>query len=165
MNYGYSELEMLDQALSQSRLRRASTHMIKTTGRLIFPSLSKLLDKLPDDLRFAADGRAELPFRASKGAFISTQVFLARHDFYDAHLRKSYLSLAKAHHYPHFVEHLFFQKLEPLKHEKGILLRFPVNCEPVGFAGHLTKQYNSPSRLLITKARAISRVIAPNFWL
>jgi hypothetical protein len=79
-------------------------------------------------------------------------------------LRKSYQDLAKSRHYPYFVEHVFFEKLAHLKGQKDILFRFPVNCEPVGFAGHATKEYNSPSRFLLTKARAICRVIAPDFW-
>src|SRR6185369_16775019 len=36
-HYGYAELRMLDLGLEQSRLRRLTTHMIKTSGRLHFP--------------------------------------------------------------------------------------------------------------------------------
>ena len=165
MHYGYSELQMLDQALSQSQLRQQTTHMIKTTGRLIFPALPRLLDKLPTNLRLAVDARARLPFRPSEHGFISTQLFIARHDFYDDVLRKRYLQLAKENHYPFLIEHQFFDLLAHRKGEEDLLLRFPVNCEPVGFKAHAATQYNTPSRLLITKARAIARVVAPNFWL
>ncbi len=165
MHYGYSELQMIDYALGASSLRQETSHMIKITGRLIFPGLPRLLDKLPASLKIAVDARARLPFRPSERGFISTQLFVASHDFYDSGLRKAYLSLAKAHHYPHLVEHLFFEHLAHRKGERDLLLRFPVNCEPVGFMGHADKQYDSPSRFMITKARAISRVLAPNFWL
>jgi hypothetical protein len=164
MHYGYSELQMIDQGLGQSQLRQKTTHMIKATGRLIFPDLPVLLNKLPPSFRIAVDARAQLPFRRSERGFISVQLFLAQHAFYDSHLRNGYTSLTKAFHYPEMVEHLFFERLTPLKGQEGILLRFPVNCEPVGFAGHLAKQYDSPQRLLTTKARSVFRVIAPDFW-
>jgi hypothetical protein len=164
MHYGYSELMMIDQALAASQLRQETSHMIKITGRLMFPTLPRLLDHLPSNLRLAVDARSRLPFRPSEHGFISTQLFLASHDFYDATLKNGYLSLAKAHHYPHLVEHLYFERLAHLETGNGILLRFPVNCEPVGFRAHLGKEYNSPSRLLITTARALLRVITPRFW-
>jgi len=164
MHYGYSEMQMIDQALSQSRLRQQTTHIIKATGRLIFPDLPRLLNKLPGDFRVVADARARLPFRKSERGFIAVQLFLARHDFYDETLRTGYNAMTKEHHYPELLEHLFFELLTPLKGQEGILLRFPVNCEPVGFAGHLEKRYDSPRRLLTATARAVLRVIAPDFW-
>lgn len=164
MHYGYSELQMIDQALAQSTLRGKTTHIIKATGRLTFPTLPRLLNKVPDDFRIVVDARARLPFRKSEGGFISSQLFLVRHDFYDEILRKAYLALAKAHHYPALIEHLLFEVLTPLKGQKGVLLRFPVNCEPVGFAGHLEKRYDSPQRLVTTTIRSILRVVAPDFW-
>jgi hypothetical protein len=165
MHYGYSELQMIDMALSQSRLRKQTSHMIKATGRLIFPDLPKLLDHLPESFRLVVDARARLPFRKSERGFISVQLFLSQHEFYDEYLRHSYTALTPAFLYPSFVEHLFFELLTPLKGQNGILLRFPVNCEPVGFAGHLTKRYDSPQRLVAARARALLRVIAPDFWL
>jgi len=164
MHYGYSELQMIDQALTQSALRRCTTHMIKATGRLTFPRLPRLLNKLPDDFRIVVDARARLPFRKSERGFISSQLFVARHDFYDELLRTGYHALTKAYHYPEMIEHLFFELLSPLKGQKGILLRFPVNCEPVGFAGHWEKRYDSPQRLVTTTIRSILRVVAPDFW-
>jgi len=164
MHYGYSELQMIDQALAQSSLRRTTTHMIKATGRLTFPHLPRLLNQVPDDFRIVVDGRARMPFRKSERGFISAQLLLARHDFYDEVLRTGYTALAKAFHYPALVEHLFFELLTPLKGQEGVALRFPVNCEPVGFAGHHAKRYDSPQRLLITAIRSVLRVVAPNFW-
>jgi hypothetical protein len=165
MHYGYSELQMIDRALAQSTLRQNTTHLIKATGRLIFPALPRLLDKLPDSFDVAVDARASLPFRPGQGGFISVQLFLASHKFYDENLRTVYTALAPEFHYPEMLEHLFYERLTPLKGQEGILLRFPVNCEPVGHAAHLTKRYDSPGRRLTAKARAVLRVVAPEFWL
>ncbi len=165
MHYGYSELQMIDQALGQSTLRQGTTHLIKATGRLIFPSLPRLLDKLPENLQIAVDSRARLPFRPSEHGFVAVQIFVVSHQFYDENLRTGYTSLAPEFHYPEMLEHLFFERLSPLKGQDGVLLRFPVNCEPVGFAAHLTKRYDSPSRRLTAAARAVLRVVAPDFWL
>jgi hypothetical protein len=164
MHYGYSELQMIDQALAQSCLRQKTKYMIKATGRLTFPDLPRLLNKLPADFLVVVDARARLPFRKSERGFISVQLFVARHDFYDEHLRKGYHALTPEYHYPEMLEHLFFERLTPLKDQAGILLRFPVNCEPVGFAGHLTKRYDSPQRRATSTVRALLRVVAPEFW-
>src|ERR1700744_5037966 len=43
-NYGYTEMQLLDDGLAQSRLRNETTHLIKTTGRLIFPTVGQALD-------------------------------------------------------------------------------------------------------------------------
>jgi len=170
MHYGYSELQMLDDALSASRLRKTTTHMIKATGRLVFPDLPKLLDRIPGNLKVAVDSRSRLPFRPSGNGFVSLQLFVVRHDVYDEKLRASYVSLTDEEHYPHVAEHLYFELLveasrEETSRDKEILLRFPVNCEPVGFAGHSGKRYDRPSGLFIAQARAMCRLVAPNFWL
>ncbi len=164
MHYGYSELQMIDHGLEQSQFWAKATHLIKATGRLYFPDLPRLLDSVPEDFKIVVDARARLPFRPSEKGFVSAQLFLAQHEFYDSTMRKSYHSLAKEFHYPSLVEHLFFELLTPLRQQNGVLLRFPVNCEPVGFAGHLHKRYDSPGRLAAAKARSILRVVAPDFW-
>jgi hypothetical protein len=166
VHYGYAELEMLDRAFRQSELRQGTTHMIKVTGRLIFPSLPRLLDRLPQNFRFAADARRNLPFRRVVGrGFVTTMLFLARHDLFDAILRKSYDSLQPSGRYPHFLENLVYERIIPLADGKDIFLRFPINCEPVGAPAHTMGRYDSRSRLLMTTARAISRVVVPKLWL
>src|SRR5579875_540446 len=57
INYGYGEMEMLDCGLAQSELRRATTHMLKITGRLTFPTVTTLLDRLPATFDVAVDCR------------------------------------------------------------------------------------------------------------
>ncbi len=61
LHYGYAEMQMLDYALSQSRHRSITTHMIKATGRLQFPKISALLDRLPAEFDIAVDTCQGLP--------------------------------------------------------------------------------------------------------
>ena len=44
MNYGYSELGIIDHAIGASIFLREYPYFIKATGRLTFPKISKLLD-------------------------------------------------------------------------------------------------------------------------
>ena len=162
LHYGYGELAMLDLALAQSRLRLETTHMIKVTGRLLFPGLPKLLRRLPANFGLAVDARRNLPFRRSANGFIPTQLLIASHDFYDFHLRRCYRELKPQ--YPYYIENLFFDRLRAMHDVQGILWRYPVNCEPLGSAAHAHKRYDHPTRTLITMLRAFFRVVAPGFW-
>src|SRR5260221_4026412 len=62
-HYGYAELRMLDLGLQLSRLRNATTQMIKISGRFKFPSPTRLLNSLPAEFDAVADARAWLPLR------------------------------------------------------------------------------------------------------
>src|SRR6202161_727964 len=90
-NYGYTELQSLDEGLALSKLRRATTHMIKTTGRLTFPALGRALDRVtnssavPHELMI--DCRRLGLFR--RGYDARVQLFACSHSFYDRVLRQS----------------------------------------------------------------------------
>jgi hypothetical protein len=90
-HYGYAELVMLDLGLQQSRLRSLTTHMIKTSGRFWFPTLSRLLDRLPANFDVAADARdRKLLRRNNERPFITTQIILFSHRFYGQNLQRAY---------------------------------------------------------------------------
>jgi len=163
LHYGYSELLMIDQALDRSQLYPQTTHLIKATGRLLFPDLPKLLDRLPPVFDLAVDTRISLPFRASVSTFVPTQLLIASRRLYDEHLRKGYLDLRAD--YPKYIEHALYDRIKALPPSGEIILRWPVNCEPVGFAAHAAKRYDAPQRRLITYMRSAMRTIAPGFWI
>ncbi len=189
INYGYGEMEMIDHGLAQSALRNATTHMIKVTGRLRFPTLHKVLDRLPEPFDVAVECRQrgkiamgiervfKLPnrydvrqvyaslrdtFTKPDSPFTSTQAMIFSHAFYDAQLRKAYHEMRVP--YPTLIEHLICDRLMPFKGKPGILLRWPVNLEPEGFAGHAQKRYGSPQRTLIRQTRGLLRKTAPHIW-
>jgi hypothetical protein len=159
-NYGYTEMQMLDEGLALSRLRQATTHMIKVTGRLTFPALGKALDRTPKPFDLLIDCR-KLGF-PRKGYDANTQLFVCSHDFYDRVLRDSRKEMNSTD--VRLLEHLIYRKIIPYKGQPGIHLRFPSNIEPVGYSGFKSKSYNSPKSAITRGIRAVLRVVAPNYW-
>jgi len=90
-NYGYAEMQALDEGLVLSKLRRATTHMIKATGRLTFPALGKAIDSIANTdtapLELMIDCHKLGLFR--RGYDARVQLFACSHTFYDCVLRGS----------------------------------------------------------------------------
>jgi hypothetical protein len=159
-NYGYTEMEMLDEGLAVSKLRAETTHMIKVTGRLTFPSLGKALDLIPEPFELMVDCR-KLGF-PRRGYDASTQLFVCSHDFYNRELRDSHKAMNSTD--VRLLEHLIFRKVIPFKGRSGYYLRFPCNVEPVGYSGFKSRSYNSPKTAITRAIRGVLRVLAPNYW-
>jgi hypothetical protein len=163
-HYGYAELRMLDLGLQQSRLRRSTTHMIKVSGRFQFPNLTRLLNKLPAKFDAVADARAWLTWRKRlERPYVTTQIILFAHDFYDSHLQACYTELesGKESH----MEIIYYRKLAELAATNKIIFRFPCNVAPVGFPAHRDRSYAHPSQVMINGVRAVVRQILPNWWI
>jgi hypothetical protein len=158
-NYGYTEMKMLDEGLALSSLRRQTTHMIKVTGRLIFPALGTVLNKI-DPPELMIDCR-KLGF-PRRGFDANTQLFVCTHDFYDRVLRNAKQEMNSTD--VRLLEHLIFRKVIPFKEQLGIHLRFPRNIEPHGYSGFKSKSYRSPSASITRSLRALLRIVAPNYW-
>ncbi len=159
-NYGYTEMQLLDDGLAQSRLRSQTTHLIKVTGRLTFPELGRALDLTPKPFTVLADFR-KLGF-PRRGFDASTQLFIVSHAVYDQVLRNSREEMNSTS--IRLLEHLIAHKLAPLRGQPGIHLRFPINVEPVGISGFTARAYNSPRQALTRATRALLRRVAPGFW-
>ena len=159
-NYGYTEMQMLDEGLALSQLRRTTTHMIKVTGRLIFPTLGRALDRLRDPLELMVDCR-KLGF-PRQGYDASVQIFVCSHSFYDRVLRDSRKEMNSTD--VRLLEHLIFRKVIPYKDQPGIYLRFPCNIDAVGYSGFKAKSYNSPQTTLARAIRAALRLVTPWYW-
>ncbi len=159
-NYGYTEMQMLDEGLSLSKLRRETTHMIKVTGRLIFPALGNALDRLPGPPELMVECR-KLGF-PRRGYDAQVQIFVCSHGFYDRVLRDSKREMNSTD--LRLLEHLIFRKVIPFKGQPGIFLRFPVNIDPIGYSGFKSRSYNSPTAAITRAVRAVLRVIAPGYW-
>lgn len=163
-HYGYAELRMLDLGLRQSQLRNATTHMIKVSGRFKFPSLARLLDRLPAEFDAIADARAWQTLRKRlERPYVTTQVILFAHDFYRRHLQECYheLELGKESH----MEAIYYRKLDELSAAHKIVFRFPCNVCPVGFPAHRDRSYTHPSQILINGFRAVARRALPGWWI
>ena len=163
-NYGYTEMQMLDDGLALSRLRLTTTHMIKVTGRLTFPALGKALGRISGSssasFELMIDCRRLGLFR--RGYDARVQLFACSHTFYDRVLRNSNQEMNSTD--VRLLEHLIYRKVIPFKGQPGYYLRFPSNIDPVGHFGFKDRRYDSPRTAVSRGARALLRVIAPNFW-
>jgi hypothetical protein len=164
-HYGYAEMRMLDLGLQQSRLRRETTHMIKVTGRLTFPALSRLLDHIPASFDFVADARIwRTPWKKHTVPFVGTQLILFSHDFYASHLQMQYDRMAESRHW---MESFFYRELSqlPSNPEHPRLLRFPRSVDPVGQPAHRSRSYSHPLQRITNAFRAGMRRLVPGWWL
>jgi hypothetical protein len=166
-NYGYTEMQMLDEGLALSKLRPATTHMIKTTGRLTFPALGKALDRAqkaalePSSwFELMIDCR-RLGF-PRRGADARVQLFVCSHAFYDRVLRNANREMNSAG--ARLMEQLIFHKVIPFQGQPGYYLRFPCNIDPVGYFGFKDRRYDSARTVVARRIRAILRVLAPGYW-
>ncbi len=161
-NYGYAEMQTLDEGLAASKLRLATTHMIKVTGRLTFPALGKALDRVAKQapLELMIDCRKLGLFR--RGYDARVQLFACSHAFYDRVLRGSNREMNSTD--VRLLEHLIYRKVIPFKGQLGYYLRFPCNIDPVGFFGFKNRRYDSPRTAIQRSVRALLRVVAPSYW-
>jgi hypothetical protein len=166
-NYGYTEMQALDEGLALSELRRATTHMIKTTGRLTFPALGKALDRIAKAARESSSAfelmidcrRLGFPRR---GCDARTQLFVCSHAFYDRVLRNANREMHSTG--ARLLEQLIFRKVIPFLGQPGYYLRFPCNIDPVGYFGCKDRRYDSARTAVTRRIRAMLRVVAPGYW-
>jgi len=162
-NYGYAEMQMLDEGLAASKLRQATTHTIKVTGRLTFPALGRAIDRVESrkaPLELMIDCRKLGLFRQGYDARV--QLFTCSHGFYDRVLRGSNVEMNSTD--IRLLEHLIYRKVIEFKGKPGYYVRFPCNIEPAGFFGFKNRRYDSPRTAVSRGVRALLRVVAPGYW-
>jgi hypothetical protein len=163
-NYGFAEMQTLDDGLATSKLRLATTHVIKVTGRLTFPALGKALDRLvvvgSSPLELMIDCHKLGLFR--RGYDARVQLFACSHAFYDRVLRGSNREMNSTD--VRLLEHLIYRKVIPFKGQPGYFLRFPCNIDPVGYFGFKNRRYDSPRMAIPRNVRGLLRIIAPDYW-
>lgn len=162
VHYGYGELKMIDSAFNRSKVLHSSSHFLKATGRLTFPDISKLLDYLSADQLFSVDCR-RIPFLEKKyHSFVTTQLMIFSTNFYKENLidLKSCLNKKMTH-----IESIFFERLIPFDGVDGVMLRWPINVNPVGEAAHWKKNYSSKKQRFYGIIRGYFRRLLPFFWI
>ncbi len=165
LNYGYAEFYLIDQGLKQSRLYPQADMVIKATGRYTFPTVSRLLNRLPEDCRISVDARRNERFVPYRFRSITTPLLLARRPEFDALFRTAYQDMKPPLPWGFsFVEDILYQRLSPLEGHPGVMLRWPVNCDPAGVGGNGVA-LRSPRRRAMSVARALMRVVLPGWWM
>lgn len=171
LSYGYSEFKLVDEGLKRSSIIEDRDYILKSTGRYMYPNISKLLNKLPSKFLFVADsvdfysiGFHKFKIVKFKSSRTNVGLFIAQFRFYNDKLRKIYKDLVpfdwkeKA-----FIETWLFKITKPLCDNQNIILRFPCNCQPLGIGGNNTN-YSSLRHKIIESCRGIGRIIVPDFW-
>ncbi len=167
VHYGYAELKMLDLGLQASKLREITTHMIKTSGRYRFPSISRLLSLIPDEFDAIADARGSASPLARRKAnhYVTTPIILFKHSFYSAYLQGCYSDLESGRERITHMENVYYERLMSLRSSHKVFLRFPCNVQPLGFSANWGSSYSSPKEVVKSSIRAIARRVAPNWWI
>lgn len=160
LDYGYAELAMVDEAVKRSRLIATSSHFIKVTGRLTFPALPRLLDRLPDQLLFAVDGRQS--FLVPRSPYIHSLLMIFSVSFYQEHLTDL---KARLNDVVPNMETLLYFKLIGFNAWPGVVYRFPINVNPIGNGAFDGRSYNGLRRDVASAVRSIARRVAPNKWI
>lgn len=162
LHYGYSELELIDNILDKITLLNDNDFIIKTTGRVYFPKIYSLLVKTVPRYNFIADSR-NFNFGKWKHNYVLSNLFIFNILWYKENLfdkKRLMLELGVTH-----FETLLYKLLLVNKAGKDVLLRFPINVNPVGHGAHWNINYQSLDKRLGYLLRAIFRKMLPNFWI
>lgn len=160
-HYGYAELGIIDFAFKNIPIFRSSNFFIKATGRLSFPNIEALLDKLPPSFLFAVDARENDLFVRSPQYFITTQLMLFQTQFY---YRNMYGLRRTMIHPGTLIENVLYDKLLQYRNQEGAIMRWPVSVPPAGYAAHWEKNYDSPKQKIINFLRTTLRICLPRWW-
>jgi hypothetical protein len=167
LHYGYSELEILDYAFDNSKLLNDDNTIIKVTGRLYFPTLSKLISLTKNkNYEFISDCKDYDLFGHSQH-YIITTLFLLKKEFYNKFLYDAKSKMLEMNLETGLMEVLYFRIIKPLYLEdsKRILLRFPCDVEPVGIGAHLNINYSSKKRKAQHFIRKVCKHVIPSLWI
>ena len=162
LHYGYSELELIDNVLDKITLLNDNDFIIKTTGRVYFPKISSLLVKMVPSYNFIADSR-NFNLGKWKQNYVLSNLFIFKILWYKKNLfdkKRLMLEFGVTH-----FETLLHKLLLVNKVDKDVLLRFPINVNPVGHGAHWNVNYQSLNKRLSYVLRAIVRKILPNIWI
>ena len=159
--YGYEEGDILDQSFQKSRLLVNSDYIIKTTGRLYFPNLSRLLSRMKPNVEFVIDSRV-IPFHHPH--YMTTTLFIVTYSFYMQYMYNLKQKLLEDNS---CLEICYFKYLMPLYRNSRALMqpRFPVNVPPVGIGAHYNKNYTRGFWRITELLRGIFRIVLPFLWI
>lgn len=163
VHYGYSELKMLDTGLERSALAKATRYWMKVTGRLTFPLVGRLLDRLPRNYHFAVDLRNGIPVFSPPQHWVHTRLAIFSKAFYVSEMRgvcERCLTLPP--NTP--IETMLYDLFMRHRGEKGAILRLPVHVPPHGHSAFQDFSYQGMTRTAVDWVRHGARVFLPAWW-
>ena len=158
VHYGYSELGIIDYAISNSKLINKYERFIKITGRLKFGCIHNLLDHIPEELNMLIDLRTNYK---TKGTYIArTQIFFSTKQFWIQNLFNRRAEMIG--------KYALIEDWIPtilLSVDRGnIILRFPIECYPIGRSGAFGTQFGGSGKAK-SILRSWTRRILPFLWI
>jgi len=162
LHYGYSELELFDKVINEVAIISKEDFLIKATGRIYFPKISKLISKTIPQYNFVADSRIYSFLNWNKN-YVLSDLFITKVDWYKNNLldKRNIMIELNASHF----ELLLYKLLYKNNELKNILLRFPFNVNPVGLGAHWNVNYQSIQKKISYNFRAIFRILFPKIWI
>ena len=166
MSYGHTEFALVDMVHDRSTLLARYPYFIKATGRYKFPAIARLTAKLPSEYKIAADCRGMRPFGMKAIPLLIVSLLPINTRFYLEEIRKFHTTMVPAPPWTRqqFVEAVLFDLLYPRRHETGIHLRWPCNCDPEGIGANGDNYYD-PKRRFLYALRGMARVLLPRLWI
>lgn len=166
MSYGHSEFLLVNRALEQSKLLHEERYFIKATGRYTFPDISRLLGRLPSDFLIAADSKGFRPFGLPGNPITCVALAIFDRNFYEAELSGIPATMVPAPPWNRrqFIEPALFDSLYPRRSDPRVIMRWPCNCEPVGF-GSNGDAYRGLRKNLQSASRSVLRRLWPGLWI
>jgi hypothetical protein len=161
LHYGYSELELIDHVVSEISLLKDNDFIIKSTGRIYFPEIYLLTKKVVESHVFIADSRRFNFFKWSKNYVLSNLLIFNVKWYKDNLLTKKEIMIdLKISHFETFLFYLLNKQKS-----SSIILRFPININPVGIGAHWDVNYQSSKKKFEYLIRGIFRKIFPQIWI
>ncbi|HVU16447.1 MAG TPA: hypothetical protein VHD32_05960 [Candidatus Didemnitutus sp.] len=166
LHYGFSEISLVCHALKESRLLREADTFIKATGRYRFPEVDRLVRSLPAGFNVAVDSKLSRFWSRNRHYLTHFALALFRRSFFEAQLidLPSRMVPAPPWTRAQFIETVLYDRLLELKSQPGLVLRWPVNCEPVG-VGANGDDYGTARKRLQQWVRGLGRRVAPGVWI
>jgi len=166
MHYGYSEVSLICHALRVSERLRETKYFIKATGRYIFPDIDHLVKSLPADFDVAVDSKQSRFWSRDRHYFTHFALAVFRTRFFGEFLidLPSQMVPAPPWTRAQFIETVLYDKLRELPPSTRIIMRWGVNCEPVG-VGANGDRYGTTKKKIQGCIRSICRFIFPKLWI
>lgn len=158
-HYGYSELGLIDYAVSQSKFISQSDFFVKSTGRLFFPNFGVLSETFDRDLSFHVDCRCNFLWFKEH---VTTQFMIFSVRFYKSKLLGIRTEMEQGEFY---IEKFLLRILKQYRSQEGCYFRWSIELPPDGVAAHSGKRYDSYNRRLISYFRGLFRKYCPDIWI
>ncbi|MBR8835813.1 MAG: hypothetical protein DSM106950_17790 [Stigonema ocellatum SAG 48.90 = DSM 106950] len=162
LHYGFAEFKLLHLGLQKSLLLEGSDYLIKVTGRYQFPTISQLLNCLPQRYKVAADTRNVSLFVPYPRRNVMVGLIIFTVEFYCKYIQEVYQEMQSTPR-KSFVEDILYDKLMPMRDDPEVILRWPCNCEPQGIGGN-GDSYTSFRKKFLAVSRSVGRVMFPYWW-